>query len=255
MKLLVWNDGVIVEAAQFSLDKPYVMQRIHTLGYKAYNVTSHVELLREDTMRMFGFASLCTPLDAKRIIEKLLELSRVSPRLSTPVVMRLTIDGALSFEVESSLYDMGVNLRAKRFVGVGVVMHAPNVQCQTSASVAIDAITDAMVEKRGGNIAVWCDASGDVVSLPWRPLFAIQGRVVYTPCVHKTAEYLGVAEAIKRAGLELMAHPIPVAALEHMDEVFMADIMAVSSLSSIKNHRLLSVVTLRVVDKMEPKAI
>ena len=254
MKLLVWNDGSVVEASQFSLDRPYVMQRVHTLGHKAFNITNHIELLREDSMRMFGFASLCSPSDAKRIIEKLLELSRVSPRLSCPVVMRLSADGALSFEVEMPLYDAGMHLRARRFSGVDIVMPAPETVCQTSVSVAMDAMVEAIVGKRGGDIAVWSDAEGNVVSLPWRPLFAIYNGRVYTPYEYNTVEYIGVVEAIGRLNLELHVRTIPVESLERMDEIFMADVMAVSSLSSIKNHRLLSAVTSRVVDKMEPKS-
>lgn len=255
MKLLVWNDGCVVEAAQFSLDRPYVMQRIHTYGHKAFNVTNHVELLREDSMRMFGFASLCSPLDAKRIVEKLLELSRVSMRLSCPVAMRISADGALSFEVENPLYEAGMNIRAKRFVGIDIPMHAPNTKCQTSASVAVDDMVEAVVEKRGGDIAVWSDAEGGVISLPWRPLFAIYGGKVYTPCEYDSVEYVGVKEAIAKLGIELVVRHIPVDSLERMDEVFLADVMAVSSLSSFKKHRLLSAVTLRVVSKMEPKVM
>ncbi|MBO7199628.1 MAG: hypothetical protein J6V26_06305 [Alistipes sp.] len=254
MKLLVWNDGSVVEASNFSLDRPYVMQRIHTIGHKAFNIAQHIELLREDSMRMFGFASLCDPLDAKRIIEKLLELSRVSPRLSCPVAMRLSVDGALSFEVESPLYDCGMHLRARRFCGVDIVMPAPETLCQTSVSVAIDAMAEAVVSKRGGDVAVWCDNNGDVISLPWRPIFAVYNGRVYTPYEYNTVEYRTVAEAISRLNLELNVRTIPVGSLERMDEVFMADVMAVSSLSAIKNHRLLSAVTLRIVDKMEPKS-
>ena len=253
MKLLVWNDGGVVEASSFSLDKPYVMQRIHTLGYKAFNIAKHIELLREDSMRMFGFASLCGPLDAMRIIEKLLELSRVSPRLSCPVAMRLSVDGALSFEVETPLFDAGMQLRARRYSGVDIVMPMPETACQTSVSVAIDAMAESVISKRGGDIAVWCDNNGNVISLPWRPLFAIHNGRVYTPCEYSTVEYMAVAEAINKLSIELNVRTIPVDSLERMDEIFMADVMAVSSLSSIKNHRLLSAITSRVVDKMEPK--
>lgn len=253
MKLLVWNDGRVIEASQFRLDRPYVMQRIHTLGHKVYNISAHVEMLREDSMRMFGFASLCCAADAKHIVERLLELSRVSPRLSCPVVMRLTSDGALSFEVEKPLYDTGIQLRARRFSGVEIPMHTPDTMCQTSVSVATDAMVSAIVEKRGGDVAIWVDAAGDVISLPWRPIFAIYSGRIYTPCAYNTVEYSSVVEAINRLNLELIIRNIPIGSLQRMDEVFLADVMAVSSLSAVKKHRLLSVVTTRIVSKMEPK--
>lgn len=253
MKLLVWNDGSVIEASQFSLDRPYIMQRIHTLGYKAYNVVHHIELMRAESIRTFGFASLCGVADAKRLIEKLLERSRVSQRLSTPVAMRLTADGELSFEVEMPLYSSGMELRAKRLAGVDILMVAPDTLCQTSVSVAIDDMVGAVVQKRGGDMAIWTDANDDVISLPWRPIFAIFNSKVYTPCEYPTVEYLGVVNAIKRLGLEFQVRNIPIASLERMDEVFVADAMSVISLSSIKKHRLLSTITTRVVGKMEPK--
>lgn len=253
MKLLVWNDGSVIEASQFSLDRPYIMQRIHTLGYKAYNAAHHIELMRAESIRTFGFASLCGVADAKRLIEKLLERSRVSQRLSTPVAMRLTADGELSFEVEMPLYSSGMELRAKRLAGVDIPMVAPDTLCQTSVSVAIDDMVGAVVQKRGGDMAIWTDVNGDVISLPWRPIFAIFNSKVYTPCEYPTVEYLGVVNAIKRLGLEFQVRNIPIASLERMDEVFVADAMSVISLSSIKKHRLLSTITTRVVGKMEPK--
>ena len=186
MKLRVWTDGQVVEATMFRLDQPYIMQRIHTLGYKPYNVARHVALLREDAMRVFGFASLCSAADAERIITKLLELSRVSRQLSCPVAMRIDACGALSFEVETPLYVGGVSLRAKRFTGIDIAMNAPDTMCQSSVSVAVDAMMDAVVEKRGGDISVWTDADGCVISLPWRPMFAIFNGNLYTPCQHDT---------------------------------------------------------------------
>jgi hypothetical protein len=100
---------------------------------------------------------------------------------------------------------------------------------------------------------IWTDANGDVISLPWRPLFSIFNSKVYTPCEYPTVEYLGVVEAIKRNELELQVRNIPIASLERMDEIFVADAMSVLSLSSVKKHRLLSTVTTRIVGKMEPK--
>ena len=250
MRLLVWNDGVVVEASQFSLDRPYVMQRIHTLNYKVLNIARHIALLRDDSVRLFGFASLCSAADAKRIICKLLELSRVAPHLSTPVAMRLTSDGVLSFEVESPIYNSGIYLRAKRYVGVDIVMTQPETMSQTSVTVAMESMAEVVAEKRGGEYAIWSDAEANVISLPWRPMFAVYNNRVYTPCEYDTVEYTIVAKAINALNLELIVRTIPVASLERMDEIFFADVMTVYSLSTIKKHRLLSVVTARIANKM-----
>ena len=46
---------------------------------------------------------------------------------------------------------------------------------------------------------------------------------------------------------------IPESALELIDEMFVADIMGITSYASIKKHRLLSSVTTRIATAMEPK--
>lgn len=250
MRLLVWNNGAVVEASQFSLDRPYVMQRIHTLNYKVLSIARHVALLRDDSIKLFGFASLCSADDAERIICKLLELSRVAPHLSTPVAMRLTSDGALSFEVELPTYNSGIYLRAKRYTGVDITMTPPETVSQTSVTVATESMVDVVAEKRGGEYAIWSDAEANVISLPWRPMFAVYNNIVYTPCEYNSVEYMIVVKAINALNLELIVRTIPVASLERMEEVFFVDVMTVYSLSMVKQHRLLSVVTARIANKM-----
>lgn len=253
MRLLAWKDGNVIEASQLRLEHPYVMQRIHTLGHKAYNVAQHVELLREGSMTLFGFASRCGAADAQRIIDKLLEVSRVSPSLSTPVVMRIDSTGDLSFEVETPLYNSGICLRAKRLIGEYIKMSHPEVNCQTSLTLAMDAMAESMVKWHGGDTPIWVDADNNVISLPWRPIFAIYNNQIYTPAELNTVAYTSVIKAIKRLELDLNIRVIPADSLQRMDEVFIADIMAVTSLSAIQKSRLLSVVTSRIVDRMEPK--
>ena len=248
----MWNDGQVIEASQLRLDRPYVMQRIHTLGHKVYNVARHIEQLREASISLFGFASLCGPADAERIITKLLELSRVTPRLSCPVAMRIDCDGMLSFEVEAPLYDMGMSLKAKRLVGVGVSMPAFNHLYQSSASIAIDALTQAMASKRGGNVPIYVNSDGNIISHSWNPIFVVYNGRVYTPSAFTSVEYLVVKEAIESLGLELIVRDMPYESLQRVDEVFFVDAMSVSSLFAVEKHRLLSVVTSRITSRMEP---
>lgn len=252
MRLLVWNDGQVIEASQLRLEKPYVMQRIHTLGHKVYNIARHIEQLREASISLFGFASLCGPADAERIITKLLELSRVTPRLSCPVAMRIDCDGMLSFEVEAPLYDMGMSLKAKRLVGVGVSMSAFNHLYQSSASIAIDALTQAMASKRGDNVPIYVNSDGNIISHSWNPIFVVYSGRVYTPSAFTSVEYLVVKEAIESLGLELIVRDMPYESLQRVDEVFFVDAMSVSSLFAVEKHRLLSVVTSRITSRMEP---
>ena len=252
MRLLVWNDGQVVEATQFRLARPYVMQRIHTLGHKVYNIQRHIEQLRQASITLWGFATLCGAADAERIIIKLLELSRVTPRLSCPVAMRIDCDGALSFEIESPLYDAGMSLRSKRVSGVGVEMAMPNILYQTSASIAIDAMAQTMASKRGGDTPIYLNSEGNICSQPWRPIFVVFNGRVYTPSAYESVEYLVAKEAMECLGIELVVRDMPYESLQRVDEVFFVDTMAVTPLVSIGKHRLLSVVTSRITSRMEP---
>jgi branched-subunit amino acid aminotransferase/4-amino-4-deoxychorismate lyase len=252
MKLLVWSDGRVVDASEFRLSSPFVLQRIHTLGYKAFNVAQHIDIMRRASVELFGFASLCRAEDAERIIEQLTRLSRVSPNLSCTVAMRLSSVGELSFEVEQPSYYSGTALSVKRPKGVFFTASQPEEISQNSVTIALDAMYDARVQDRG-DIAVLVDFRKEIISRPWLPIFAVYHNVVYTPAAYDTVEYILVRDAIKSAGIELVIRSIPMDSLLRMDEVFVADTMGLTSLSSIKESRLLSVVATLIANRMEPK--
>ena len=252
MKLLAWSDGRVVDANEFRLTAPFILQRIHTLGYRAFNVAQHIHLMRRASMELFGFASLCRKEDAERIIEQLTKLSRISPTLSCTVAMRLTSHGELSFEVEQPSYYSGATLSVKRPKGIFFTAPHPETFSQTSVTIALDAMYDARVQDRG-DMAVLVDAHKAVISRPWMPIFAVFHNVVYTPAEYDTVEYCLVRDAVKSAGIELVVRPIPMESLLRMDEVFVADVMGLTSLSSIEESRLLSVVAMHLATKMEPK--
>lgn len=250
--MLVWSDGRVVDAKEFRPLYPFVLQRIHTLGYKAYNVAQHIEIMRRASMELFGFASLCRAEDAERIVAQLTELSRISPNLSCTVAMRLNSEGELSFEVEQPSYYSGATLSVKRPKGVFFSAPEPEYISQNSVTIALDAMYDAQVRDRG-DMAILVDFRKEVISRPWRPIFAVFHNVVYTPQEYNTVEYRLVCDAVKKTGIELVVRPIPMESLLRMDEVFVADVMGLTSLSSIQESRLLSVVATLVASRMEPK--
>jgi hypothetical protein len=106
----------------------------------------------------------------------------------------------------------------------------------------------------GGNSAVWIDTEGNLISRPWCPIFVYYKGAWFTPSEYESVEYSVVVRAIEKVGQRLFVRDIPELALELIDEMFVADIMGITSYASIKNHRLLSAITSRVVDKMEPKS-
>ena len=253
MRLLAWVDGSVVEASELRLQSPYVMQRIHTLEGVAYNLETHIDVLRRESERRFGFASVIGAKDAQRIIGRLVELSHVGGSLSVPVVMRLDASASLIFEVESPTFGYGGYLRAKRDVGVVLTMDMPTSIAQTSVSVTLDAMSNCQVKMYGGNSAVWIDAEGKLISRPWCPIFVYYKGAWFTPAEYESVEYGVAVRAIEKVGQRVYVRDIPESALELIDEMFVVDIMGITSYASIKKHRLLSSMTTRVATAMEPK--
>lgn len=253
MRLLAWLDGAVFEAEKLRVQLPFVQQRIHTLSGVIYNLDQHLNILRTECEHLFGFASLCSVKDTQRIIGKLLELSRVTNSLSVPVVMRIDAAGSLSFEVEKPTYGTGGYLRAKREIGVTYTMTQPTNIAETQASVAIDNLTDCVVRHIGGQRAIWVDSNGYLLSRPWQPIFVYYKQAWFTPRQHNSVEYGVISRAIEAAGYRLYVRDIPESALELIDEMFVGDIMGISSFSSVKENRLLSSITTHIASKMEPK--
>ena len=254
MRHIAWIDGRVVEASQLRLEVPYVMQRLHTLGGEVYSANAHVIILREASQFMFGFSSLVTAADVERIASKLVACANAPTDYSVPVAMRLNAMGELSFEVENPTFGHGAYLRARRPVGVDIEYVAPMpIIAQSSESVAADAMITRRVAHRGGDVAIRVDGEGNIVSTPWMPIFIFHKGRLYTPTEYPSVEYRMVAMAAKRANVELVVYPIPNSALERVEEIFVADIMGLSSLASIKKHRLRSSVAMKLAKVMEPK--
>ena len=249
MKLMVWCDGRVVEASEFRHTAPYILHRIHTFEYKAFNLARHIHLMRDASMSLFGFASLCGVEDAERIIEQLLRLSRVSPNFSCTIAMRLNSLGELSFEVEEPSYYTGFALRVKRPKGVLLTTPQPEFTSQNTITLALDAMYNARIHGRG-DVAVLVDEKGDLISRPWQPIFVVYNNRFYTPTAYETVEYITAAEAIRKAGYQLTIRPIPANSLMRMDEIFTADVMGVTSLSKIADHSLFSVAAALIVEHM-----
>ncbi len=251
MRCLAWIDGRVVEVSELPQGEPFVMQRIHTLNHCVYSAYLHMSVMRDTSAKLFGFQSLATGMDIERIVAKLLDVASAPLCCSIPVVMRLYASGALSFEVEEPMFGDGIYLRAKRLTGVVVERCAPTTISQTSESVAIDAMADRMVRQYGGDVALWVNGVGNLISRPWRPIFVYHKGVLYTPKEFYTVEYRSAVAAIDRAGINLVVRDIPYEALARVEEVFLVDIMGISSLGNVQRHRLMSAIAQRVADRME----
>ena len=255
MRQLAWIDGRVVEASELRFDVPFVLQRIHTLEGRPYNVGRHLEVINRESELLFGFATLCTKADAEDIISVLLRKSLAPSMFSCPVEMRLTCRGELIFIVGKPTFGHGSYLRSMRY-SVAPLPHAePTTMAETSATLADDAMSDRQVTMYGGDRALWIDANQNVISRPWLPVFMVYRGKVYTPAEFDTVEYLVAREAILATRLELIEADIPKDALVAMDEIFFVDVMGITAMSNIGHHRLLYTTASRIAERMMPKPV
>jgi hypothetical protein len=254
MRFLAWIDGRVVEAKELPSSEPFVMQRIHTLNHTVYNAYAHIDVLRETSGELFGFQTLASGGDVERIVAKLLDVANAPLSCSVPVVMRIYASGALSFEVEQPMFGEGVYLRAKRPTGVAIERAPLVTLAPTSESEAAEAMAERSVYHMGGDVALWVDGEGNLISHPWRPLFVYHKGYLFTPKEYSSVEYISAVAAINSANMKLVVRNIPSRALESVEEIFLVDIMGVSSLANIRRHRLLSSIALRIANRMEPQS-
>ena len=241
MKQLAWIDGRVVEASTLRTDEPFVMQRIHTLAGRAYNLERHLAVLNRDAETLFGFATLCTAMDAEDIISRLLVGSHAPLIFSCPVDMRLTCSGELIFVLHKPTFGHGAYLRSVRYAVEPLVHALPKTVAQTSATIADDAMSDREVRMYGGDRALWL------------PVFVVYRNKVYTPAEYDSVEYTVACEAIHAARCELSVATISREALYNVDEIFFVDVMGITAASNIGHHRLLYMTASRVAERMMPK--
>lgn len=254
MKQLAWIDGRVVEASSLRTDEPFVMQRIHTLAGRAYNLERHLAVLNRDAETLFGFATLCTAMDAEDIISRLLAGSHAPLIFSCPVDMRLTCSGELIFVLHKPTFGHGAYLRSVRYAVEPLAHALPKTVAQTSATIADDAMSDREVRMYGGDRALWLDAEHNLVSRPWLPVFVVYRNKVYTPAEYDSVEYTVAREAIHAARCELSVATISREALYNVDEIFFVDVMGITAASNIGHHRLLYMTASRVAERMMPKS-
>lgn len=253
MKHLAWIDGRVVEASELRSDEPFVMQRIHTLAGRSFNVARHIEVLRNDSELLFGFASLYEAAEVEQIIAELLRLSCASAMFSCPVDMSLNGRGELSLTIGKPTFGRGAYHRSIRYVARCIMGNKPTSVAQTSESLAADAMADRRVRMYGADRALLLDENRSLISRPWMPVFVVYRGKIYTPAEFASVEFEVAREAVVRAGIELYIADVSEAALMKSDEIFVVDIMGVTSMSSVANHSLLYMTASRVAKYMLPK--
>lgn len=246
-----WVDGRTVETWQLPATRPYVTERVHTIGYRARRIDEHLAVMRAASETMFGFSSILRAGEAERIAAGLLARNAMTRTLSCPVRLRLTAKAELIVECEEPTFGAGCYLRAMMPAAASLRYDVPPWDCRSSMNEEIASAADRIVCMSGADTAIRIDSDDMVVGRPWSPLFLVRERYVFTPCAYASVEYAMAVEAIARSGLSLHVRRFTAQALEYADELFTVDVMGMTAYSRIDGRRLSSTMAARVASFME----
>lgn len=251
MARFAWIEGETVDARQLPDARPYVVERIHTLDYRARNMDRHIASLRASAEELFGFAPLCRAGDMERVAAELLARNGMTRVLSCPVRVRLCSDTRLIVECENPTFGNGCYLRAKMLSAVALRYDVPPWERRSSMTEEIAAVAGRMAQMQGADAAIRIDSQNMVVGQAWSPLFLVRDRHLFTPRAYDSAEYdLAVATA-GRAGVPVYVRPFSARALDYADELFTVDSMGMTAYSRIGKHLLSSTIAASIASFFE----
>ncbi len=251
MARFAWIDGETVDARQLPDARPYVVERIHTLDYRARNADGHINALRASAEELFGFAPLCRAGDIERVAAGLLARNGMTRMLSCPVRVRLCSDTRLIVECENPTFGSGCYLRAKIPAAVALRYDAPPWERRSSMTEEIAAVADCMAQMQGADAAIRIDSQNMVVGRAWSPLFLVRDRHLFTPRAYDSVEYDMAVETAQRAGVPVYVRPFSALALDYADELFTVDSMGMTAYSRIGNRRLSSTIAAKIASFFE----
>lgn len=246
-----WIEGETVDARQLADARPFVVERIHTLDYRARRMERHIDSLRRSAEELFGFAPLCRAQEMERVAAELLARNGMTRTLSCPVAVKLSSRGELMVECCAPTFGAGCYLRAKMPVAAALSYDAPQWECRSSMTEEIAAVADGMVRREGADVAIRIDSQGMVVGRAWSPLFLVRERHLFTPRRYDSAEYDLAVETASRAGLTVHVREFSVRALDYADELFTVDSMGMTAYSRVGKRLLSSTIAARMASFFE----
>lgn len=247
----VWIEGDVVEARQLADMRPYVVERVHTLDYRARYMERHLDSLRRSAEELFGFAPLCRARDMERVAADLLARNGLTRTLSCPVRVRLSSRAELSVECEPPTFGAGCYLRAKMPVAAVLRYDAPPWERRSSLTEELAAVADGVVRRKGADAAIRIDSHDMVVGRAWSPLFLVRERNLFTPREYDSAEYDMAVATAERAGLRVYVRRFSVRAFDYADELFTVDSMGMTAFSRVGNRLLSSTIATRIASFFE----
>lgn len=240
--------------------KHFVYQRIHTLNGKALHLADHLRIAAHAFEQIYGSRPELDERDIAARIAENLRLNRTPAHTGVTVLLRLVPveEGGgydLAIEYERFLLEAGYFHSALRPKAVTFEYSIPFYGFPTGFQLSARALFDALALSRHGATRSVRREGDRLLSCGDAPLFAIRGRVLFTPPLNEGAmdsvERGLVIEAAAKSRLFVREEQIIHPELKSFDELFFADAAGITSLAECDCAKFMSLAAPRIASAMQ----
>lgn len=230
---------------------PYLYQTLHLLGGEVRRLADHVACLDDDAQRLFGCRYRPDLAQLARDIAALAAAERYPSGVSGFVRLELGPDGEAQLRAAGVSLYRGYAFRSLQPAAVTLRYDIPFGEAPTSVREAAAQWAQIEARRRGGDIALRCDARGRFREADNAPLLAVAGRTLLAAPGPAGVERRLAADAARAAGLDYRIEEFGADDLRHLDELFFVDHRGVTALSHCDGWPLMSLRAERVAAALE----
>ena len=238
-------DGCAFERDDFP-EGLYVYQTMMTFGHQALHLGAYLALLAEASQELLHRPLPLKVADVAALISDFLRKNGYPAAMPSYVELRYYRSGeVVLLGGEVSPYPK-LGLRLLMPTGVDVCYDLPLSESRSSLSRAVAEAAQAEAENRGARVAVRVDSEGFLRSVEDVELFVSKEYTVMTSTQPTSVEGSLLADAIRRAGLQLEVVPIALDAAENADEIFYADHRGITALGSFNERPMMHILAEKI---------
>lgn len=231
--------------------EPYIYQTIHLYERKPRLLKAHIELLDRVSRQLFARPYTPDRMQLHKRIAALAAAEGYPHDLSGFVRLELTADGTERLlPAGVSLY-AGYALRSMAPTAITLSYDLPFCQGPTFVREVTAVMARMQANQAGASVAVRCDRQQILLTADDAPLFAVQGRAIYTSPAAGGVEREVVIRAICEAGFTLFEQPIGREQLTQFEELFYVDHRGITALGACDGHPLMNIIAERIAAAME----
>ncbi len=242
-------------------DAHFVYQRIHTLGGKALRLAEHLLIAARAFEHIYGFRPELDERETAAEITALLKTLRLPKGTSATVMLYLVPreDGGceIKAEYERGLLDAGYAHSPLRPQAATFEYSIPYSGFPTGFQLSARALFDDLALRKHGAARSVRREGDRLISCGDAPLFAVRGRVLFTPPLTEGAMesverelVIAAAERVKPR-LAVREEPILHSELKSYDELFFADAAGITSISECDGAKFMSLAAARLAGAMQ----